>query len=588
MPVCPKCHEENPKLGAKCPRDGFYFIEEGALDEAEEDSRIGQLTADKFVIVDLISEGGMGAVYKAIQLPVEREVAVKVLRAELEDSDQGRDRFIREARAVSKLTHPNVITLHDFGFEDSGHPYMVMEYAPGVSLAAWLRRADVTVSRIVHVLKQVLSALSDAHKRGIVHRDLKPENLIVTKTGNDEDYIKLLDFGIARLVNEGATRGLTREGEVFGTPHYMSPEQAQGSTDIGPPADVYALGIIAYELFAGSPPFDASTPLSVLYMHINDDLPTLRPRGGLEPPDAVMHVIRTATQKDPQERYQTAGEMLDDLNKRLEDKDISSSVPSSAGASQSGQFPERASSKKAPAAKRESSGETVILDEPAESPSDADANPGSNTAPTWANTPPTAGMDTQQSLTGARKRRIILVAVGLLAFVVSIGFASAFLFGGDDNGQEKPEAEAVEEAAPPATDSPIEPTVTDEPGDDESESPGNRAGTASEEQAPEASPPADEGVDEGEAKAAERENAEREVELDDSDQDSAPAPNKSSSEQAKKPEPGADRASKARDERSENDDGEPEKFEPAKFKPAKTSDDDPDDDPDKFEPAKWR
>ena len=210
-------------------------MDKDALEDAEDDDRIGTLIADKYVVLALISEGGMGAVYRAMQLPVERDVAVKVLRAELEDSDEGRDRFIREARAVSKLGHPNVITLFDFGFEDSDHPYMVMEYAPGVPLSAWLRRSDLSFGRIMHVIRQLLSALAEAHSQGIVHRDLKPENLIITSAGQDDDYVKLLDFGIARLVNEGATKGLTKEGEVFGTPHYMSPEQGQGSSDIGPP-----------------------------------------------------------------------------------------------------------------------------------------------------------------------------------------------------------------------------------------------------------------------------------------------------------------------------------------------------------------
>lgn len=317
MPICPKCREKNPALGAKCPRDGFYYVYESALEDAETDPRIGTLAAEKYVILGLISEGGMGAVYRALQLPVEREVALKVLRTELQDSNKGRERFIQEARAISRLSHPNIITLHDFGFERETHPYMVMEFAPGVELTRWMWGRNMTAERLLHVGRQILSALAEAHRRDIVHRDLKPENVIITTTGHDGDFPKLLDFGIARLINEGSTRGLTREGEVFGTPHYMSPEQAQGKREIGPQADVYAMGVMFYELFTGEPPFDAEAPLSVLFMHINDPMPTLIPRAGIKAPEWLDGFIGQATQKDPANRYQDAGEMLTALDRLM-------------------------------------------------------------------------------------------------------------------------------------------------------------------------------------------------------------------------------------------------------------------------------
>ena len=310
MPICPKCGNHNPQLAAQCPRDDAYFIHEDAVELAETDPRIGTLAADKYVIVGRISKGGMGAVYRAIQLPVEREVAFKVLRTEMEDSDSGRDRFIREARAVSRLTHPNIITLHDFGFEKTGHPYMVMEYAPGKDMGSWLREEQMTIERIVHVIRQLLSALEQAHTEGIVHRDLKPENMIITPTGSDPDYLKLLDFGIARMINETSTRGLTREGEVFGTPHYMAPEQAQGAKEVGPPADVYAVGIMLYELITGEPPYDAGTPLAVLMMHLNEPLPTIHPRPGVSVPPSFIDLILRSVDKDPNARFASAGEML--------------------------------------------------------------------------------------------------------------------------------------------------------------------------------------------------------------------------------------------------------------------------------------
>ena len=315
MAVCPNCRESSPQPGGPCPRcDGFHYIPEAAIEDAQSDPIIGRLAATKYVILELINEGGMGAVYRAIQLPVEREVAFKVLRTELKDSDNGRDRFIREARAVSRLNHPNIITLYDFGFEEGRHPYMVMEYAPGKGMDRWMRTEALTTDRILRVTAQILSALTEAHSHGIVHRDLKPENMIISPKANDPDRVKLLDFGIARIVEEGSQRGITREGEVFGTPHYMAPEQAQGKKDIGPPADIYAVGIMLWEMLCGRCPFDAQTPLAVLFMHINDPIPELTPREGLVIPAGLPEVIGKATSKEPQNRYQTASEMMHDIS----------------------------------------------------------------------------------------------------------------------------------------------------------------------------------------------------------------------------------------------------------------------------------
>ncbi len=309
MPVCPSCNDENPQLGAACMRcEGYHYIPESSLQDAKDDPRIGAISAEKYVVLGLINEGGMGAVYRALQMPVEREVAVKVLRAELTDSDQAGDRFIREARAVSRLNHPNIITLYDFGFDSNRHPYMVMEYAPGDSLAKWIRDPTLTIERIVNVTHQILTALSEAHNQGIVHRDLKPDNMIVS-SAKKKDNIKLLDFGIARLINEGATRSLTREGEVFGTPHYMAPEQAQGKKNVGPPADIYAVGVMLYEMLTGKCPFDAPTPLAVLFMHINEPLPAVIPRPNVIVPDRLTQILAQATAKSPQDRFQDAYEM---------------------------------------------------------------------------------------------------------------------------------------------------------------------------------------------------------------------------------------------------------------------------------------
>ncbi len=368
MPICPQCLKENPELGAKCPRCAeSYYVYDEAAEEGERDPYIGHKAADKYVIIARISEGGMGTVYRALQLPVEREVAFKVLRAELEDNDEVRDRFTREARAVSKINHPNIITLHDFGFDESDYPYMVMEYAPGQSLDDWIYADWVSLERIIHVIRQILSALADAHEQGVVHRDLKPENIMVTGTGTDQDFIKLLDFGIARLVNEQATEGLTREGEVFGTPHYMSPEQAEGETGIGPPADVYAIGIMLYEMLCRECPFDAPKPLSILFKQINEELPELDPRRGVTVPAALENLMRKATAKDPDERFATAGDMLEALE-QVDNPDRSGIVQAAQNGGAGGQTTQRGL------------GESQATPRP-ESQADGPANPNTGAQP---------------------------------------------------------------------------------------------------------------------------------------------------------------------------------------------------------------
>lgn len=309
MAVCPKCGHRGGDVASPCPNDDHYLVPESAISPQKNDKNLGRLIGGKYIVTSLISEGGMGAVYRAIQTPVDREVALKVLKAELESSAEGAERFLREARAVSRLSHPNIITLFDFGV-DAGQPFMAMEYAPGVSLGKWLESTTISLDRILHVITQTASALAEAHNQGIVHRDLKPENIIVIRSGNDPDFVKLLDFGIARLVNATATRGLTREGEVYGTPHYMAPEQAKGEANIGPPADVYSIGIMLYQLLCAKMPFDAPTPLAVLYQHLHEPLPPVAARPGVVVSPELERIIRTATQKSVQDRYQTASELL--------------------------------------------------------------------------------------------------------------------------------------------------------------------------------------------------------------------------------------------------------------------------------------
>ncbi len=321
MPICPNCGEHGPRVGGACPDDNFYFVDEDALQASTNDALLGTLVADKYVVIDRLAEGGMGAIYRALQQPVQRDVALKVLHAEVNRSSTGRKRFIREARAISKLSHPNIITLHDFGFDDCERPFMVMEYASGSSLEEWLRGSDLTTQRVIHVARQVMSALAEAHSHDIVHRDLKPANVMLTRAGHDRDFAKLLDFGLARLVSSDSAQGLTRDGEVFGTPHYMSPEQARAQGDITVRSDVYSMGILLYRMFCGQVPFHADQPLQVLFQHINEPLPEPVAQPGLSLPDGLVDVIERATSKDSDHRYADADAMLSAFEEAVEDAD---------------------------------------------------------------------------------------------------------------------------------------------------------------------------------------------------------------------------------------------------------------------------
>lgn len=257
MPICPQCQRTSPTLAAPCPDDDRFFVADRALDDAPDDPLLGTMIAQKYIVVDLIDEGGMGAVYRAVQMPVERQVAVKVLRADLQECDEGRGRFIREARAVSRLTHPNVVTLHDFGFDARDHPFMIMEYVDGESLLRWTQRQRLTLERIIHVLSQILSALADAHAADIVHRDIKPENFLLTRVGGDDDFVKLLDFGIARAA--GLDRhARTATGLLVGSLGYMAPERWAGTED-GHLGDIFALGCVTFTLLTGRQLFEGMT-----------------------------------------------------------------------------------------------------------------------------------------------------------------------------------------------------------------------------------------------------------------------------------------------------------------------------------------
>ena len=252
-----------------------------------------------YSLLEPIGHGGMAVVYRAHQESLDRQVAIKVLSENLAASEEFMERFRREARTAANLHHPNVITVHDFGQDERGVPYLVLEYVEGPSLAD-LMDAGLDDSRIPDFLDQIAAGLDYAHARGVIHRDIKPGNVLTTPDGR----VVLADFGLAWLL-QGAH--LTMTGGVIGTPEYMSPEQAAGEP-IDHRSDVYALGVVLYEMLVGERPFIAETPIAVLLKHLQDPAPSvLDARPDLPP--AVGGVLARVLTKDPAERYASAGEL---------------------------------------------------------------------------------------------------------------------------------------------------------------------------------------------------------------------------------------------------------------------------------------
>ena len=268
---CPKCGRENPDDARFCPGCGENLA---ALsqDTEKKDPYIGKQLEGKFLVLDHLGDGGMGKVYRAEQLSLNKIVAIKILHKDLLQNDTQVKRFQREAWSASRLDHPNSIAIIDFGQTEDGAQYIVMENLKGKELADVIRNEfPLSTKRVVHIVGQILSVLHEAHENKIIHRDLKPENIMLIKRAEEEDFVKVLDFGIAKLQERDQDQpALTMQGMVCGTPEYMSPEQAMGQ-DLDPRTDIYSVGCILFEMLVGRVPFCANNFQAILGMHIRDD-----------------------------------------------------------------------------------------------------------------------------------------------------------------------------------------------------------------------------------------------------------------------------------------------------------------------------
>ncbi len=268
-----------------------------------------EIVDGRYELVGQIGKGGMGTVYRAIQRPIGREVALKLLRrADLSDPDRAARRFVQEARAIADLHHPHVVPLFDFGETADGDRYLVMELLPGESLGEVMRRdRRLGLTRTLGILDQVLDALAEAHGHGIVHRDLKPENIQLGRRGERSDFVTVLDFGIARTVRTSVGSDSRTTIEVAGTPAYMAPEQILG-TAIDPRTDLYAVGVLFFEMLTGRLPFDAEKSVDIYVGHLRHAVPRLADHGG-PTDDALDAFVERALAKNTNDRFQDAPSM---------------------------------------------------------------------------------------------------------------------------------------------------------------------------------------------------------------------------------------------------------------------------------------
>ncbi|CAN5207328.1 hypothetical protein BH11MYX1_BH11MYX1_25970 [soil metagenome] len=267
------------------------------------DPFVGKVIDGRYEIQQRVGEGGMGVVYKARQMSIDRVIALKMLNQQMQGDQQWVQRFYNEAKACSRLQHPNTIRMFDFGQTQDGRLFMTMEFLDGLSLRDALQGGPLAPQRVVKVLIQCCASLAEAHSIGIIHRDIKPDNVFLLNMAGSPDFVKLLDFSVAKLL-EG-DRMKTQAGVVFGTPQYMSPEQGRG-LPLDARSDIYALGVLAYEMLVGTVPFNDDNPMTVIQMHLHGVIPPMPD----SVPYQVQQIVRRAMEKDAARRYQSSGEMM--------------------------------------------------------------------------------------------------------------------------------------------------------------------------------------------------------------------------------------------------------------------------------------
>jgi eukaryotic-like serine/threonine-protein kinase len=384
-----------------------------ASTESPPDPLLGRVINEKFKILGFIARGGMGRVYRAEQTPLGRICAIKVLNPNYTgEHDPGfHRRFFLEASMTSKLRHPNTVTIFDYGSTDDGVYYMAMEYLEGYTLHRAIRQVGhLPEERTAHIARQICRALREAHSLGVVHRDLKPANVYLLELGDEPDFVKVLDFGLVKDVTSGS-EDLTKAGLFMGSPKYMAPEQINGAPIDGR-TDVYALGVIMYEMVTGKVPFDRPKSLDVLIAHVNEEVPPIHqtnPAARISP--ALEEVIMRSVAKDPNDRFRSMDEVLGAL-KRL----------GGAGAPEASMTIERRSlTSRGPMASRILLGTGAAMAVPVQD----HAADESAAAPASDRSPSSAAQDTSEPdgpVRRSKPHRLVVALVGTLAVAGGIAY----------------------------------------------------------------------------------------------------------------------------------------------------------------------
>ncbi|TMA27725.1 MAG: serine/threonine protein kinase [Deltaproteobacteria bacterium] len=284
---------------------------------SEADPLLGRTINDRYTIVEQIGHGGMGRVYKALQAPLDRVVALKVLGAGHDRDPNFYKRFFLEASVTAKLTHPNTITLYDYGRTQDGVFYIAMEYLAGRTLSqAMAQDGPLSQERVIHIAQQICRSLREAHALRIIHRDLKPANVILLQQHDDHDFVKVLDFGLVKFFHgENPEGDITNAGTFMGSPHYIAPEQARNQSP-DQRCDIYSLGVLLYHMLAGRVPFTADAPVDIILKHLHEPPQPLREaRPDLDIAADLDAVVLQCLAKARQDRYQSMDELLKQLKR---------------------------------------------------------------------------------------------------------------------------------------------------------------------------------------------------------------------------------------------------------------------------------
>ncbi len=299
MKTCPQCQIKYPDVLEFCPRDGAPLPGSPGKD-ATYDPILDTTIDGRYAIESRLGEGGMGVVYKARHVLIDKPVAIKILRKEAAQDTASVQRFIQEAKSASKINHSNIVDITDFGVLADGHAYFVMEFLQGPTLAQAIQEGPLDAARVCSIGAQMARGLYAAHTKGIVHRDLKPENIFLLEREGQKDFVKIVDFGIAKV---GGGQKLTQVGMVLGTPEYMSPEQATGQ-ETDHRVDQYAVGCIMYEMLTGVVPFLGDRPAQTLTKHVFEPvIPPRKRKPELDTPATLEAVVLRTLAKKPEQRF---------------------------------------------------------------------------------------------------------------------------------------------------------------------------------------------------------------------------------------------------------------------------------------------